>query len=217
MKSEIVVCPPAPILAYLRDSYAGRRIAFGAQHISISGLGANTGEDAGELVRAAGATYTIVGHAERRAEGEDDERVAKEARAALDSGLTPIICVGEEERDKDGHYFAKIEKTLAGSVSRILPHEIGRVVIAYEPVWAIGAPLAPGARVVAEATLYVRKTLASLYGREAALKTRIIYGGAVDETTAGELKKDGQVNGFLIGRASVDALKFPLIVRACES
>ncbi len=215
IKAEVVIAPPSPLLAYLRSEYGGKRVNFAAQTISADTLGAHTGEVPAESARAAGARYTLVGHAERRARGESDEYVARLTRAALDAGLIPIICIGEGERDKEGHYFAQIEKGLAASLARVLPHELARVVIAYEPVWAIGAAVAPGGRVVSEAALYIRKTLAALYGRDAALKTRILYGGAVDATSAPELLREGNVNGFLVGRASVDPVSFIGILRAC--
>jgi triosephosphate isomerase len=99
----------------------------------------------------------------------------------------------------------------------VLPAEISKIVIAYEPVWAIGAATAPDARTVAEAVLYIRKTLVQLYGRDAGLKTKILYGGAVDQTTAKDLITMGQASGFLVGRASVDPTRFVGIIRACQS
>lgn len=216
MKSTVVVCPPALLVAYLRCMYQGKRIALGVQDISLASQGAHTGEVTAELARASGATYVIVGHAERRASGESSEQVAGEARAALDAGLKPIICVGESERDKQGAFFSNIEKMLAESVARLDAKELGKVVIAYEPVWAIGAATPPDARVVQEAIIYIRKTLVALFGREAALKVKIIYGGAVEEDSAGELLTAGQAQGFLVGRASVDHQNFAGIIRACE-
>lgn len=217
MKAEVVVCPPALLLAYLRGAYKGKRIGFGVQDITLHPVGAHTGEVTAELALTSGATYAIIGHAERRAEGETDEIVTREVRAALDAGLRPIVCVGEAERDRDGKYFSVLEKTVAASLSSLLPHELAKVVIAYEPVWAIGAAVAPEGRVVAEAMLYIRKTIAAIYGREAALKAKIIYGGAVDDTSASGLLENGHTQGFLVGRASVDAEKFIGIIRACES
>lgn len=217
MKSTIVLCPPALLVAYLRSVYKGKRMQFGVQDISLLPLGPHTGEITAELAYASGANFVIVGHAERRARGESDDVVAQELRAALDAGLTPIVCVGESVRDRNGEYFTTIEKSLAASLARVLPHEISKVVVAYEPVWAIGAVSAPDPRTVAEALLFIRKTLAAMYNREAALKVKIIYGGAVDELTAGGLLKNGQASGFLVGRASVDPENFLGIIRACES
>lgn len=217
MKARLVVCPPALILAYLRSTYKGKRIQFGVQNISLAEQGAHTGEVTATLARASGAEYAIVGHAERRAIGESNMTVAGEARAALDAGLTPIICVGELERDRDGKFFSILEAMVAASVAEIRGNEITKVIIAYEPVWAIGASTAPDARTVAEAVLYIRKTLVTLYGRDLALRVKILYGGAVDETSAVELLKDGHMNGFLVGRASAEPARLIGIIRACQS
>ena len=216
MRSTIVACPPALLVAHVRDKYRGKRIALGVQDISLSARGPHTGEVTAELARSCGATYAIVGHAERRALGEDSSVIAREARAALDSRLTPIICVGEGARDREGHYYTTIETMLAESMRLVLPHELTRIVIAYEPVWAIGAAVAPDPRVVHESLLFIRKTLASLYGRDSALKVKIIYGGAVDADTARDLLVTGNAGGFLVGRASVDAHNFLGIIKACH-
>lgn len=217
LKGTVVVCPPAPILAYVRSAYGGKRIHFGTQDISEFEPGAHTGETAALLAKESGAGFTIIGHAERREQGETDERVSRKVRAALDAKLTPIVCVGELERDRDGHYFALIEKTVSASLARITAAEAARVVIAYEPVWAIGASSAPEPRTIAEAIVYIRKTLATLFGREVALKVKILYGGAVDAQNAVQVLTEGHAHGFLIGRASVSADAFADIIRVCQS
>jgi len=216
MKSKIVVCPPALLGAYLADKYRGSRIALGVQDISLAPQGAHTGEVTATLARTSGADFAILGHAERRAEGETDERVAREVRLALDAGLRPIICIGERERGKDGHYLSVIEKMLVASLSHLQARDIPKIVIAYEPVWAIGATTAPDARVVHEAVIYIRKILVQLYGRDLGMKIKILYGGAVDDTSARALLDEGYASGFLVGRASVDPHKFAAIIRACE-
>lgn len=217
MESTVVVCPPALLAAHLRASYRGSRIAFGAQDVSLTGVGAHTGETAAALLVAAGLSYTIVGHAERRGAGETNEVVARKARLALDARLTPIICVGETERDHSAGYLSAIETMLLESTRTLDAALLKRVVVAYEPVWAIGAPQAPSPRVVSESVLYIRKLLMQAFGREAGQKVRILYGGAVDETNARALLTEGNAQGFLVGRASVDALHFAGIIRACES
>lgn len=217
MKNTVVVCPPSVLFGSLKAGFKGKRILFGLQDVSEFADGPHTGETSAALARAGGAEYVIVGHAERRASGETDEVVARKVRAALDAKLIPIVCVGESERDKEGHYFSAIEKTVQGSLARVMPNELSKIVIAYEPVWAIGAPQAPDARIVAEAVVYIRKTLATLFDRDAALKARIIYGGAVDATNAVQLLSEGHAGGFLVGRASTNAESFADIIRVCQS
>ncbi len=222
LESMIVACPPAPLLAYLKDNYGGKRIAIGAQDISAFPDSAHTGYTSALLVAASGATYSIIGHAERRVPvdaggaGESGELIAHKVRTALDANLTPILCVGESERGGDGRHFGAIEQMVGAGLKRVSPNEIGKVVVAYEPVWAIGAAQAPEPRVVAEALLYIRKTLATLYGRERALKVKILYGGAVDSASAHDLLRKGAAGGFLVGRASVNPAEFIGIVRACQ-
>ena len=217
MTSTVVVCPPSLLVAHLRASYKGTRVQFGVQDISLAPQGAHTGEVTATLARTSGAIYVILGHAERRAAGETSDEVSLEVRAALDAKLIPIVCVGEPVRDGSAAYLSYIETMLIASLRTLEPADLKKIVIAYEPVWAIGAPTAPGPRVVSEAVLYIRKILMNRFGRESALKVPILYGGAVDDTNAYALGTDGNAQGFLVGRASVDPLSFTGIIRACES
>lgn len=211
MSADVVVCPPFPFIDYLADSYSGERIAFGAQDAHFE-VGAATGTVSVPALKSVGARYIIVGHAERRAAGDTDDIVAKKVGAVLDEKLTPIVCVGEKERDKDGHYLKALEKSVEASLAQVQERDMKKVVIAYEPVWAIGAALPPEARTIRETIIFIRKILANMFGREVALKARIIYGGAVDDGNAHELMANSGTGGFLLGRASVDAEKFSAIV-----
>ncbi|MBU6310706.1 triose-phosphate isomerase [Patescibacteria group bacterium] len=215
--AHIVVCPPDPLIAHLRAAYRGARLAFGAQNISLLGVGPYTGESPAALLKASGATYVILGHAERRALGENDDAVAQKVRIALEAKLTPILCIGERERDASASYLTTIEAMVPASLRGIDARELKKIVIAYEPVWAIGAASAPGPRVVAEALLFIRKTLVQRYGREYGMQPKLIYGGAVDATSAPLLLAEGGAEGFLVGRASTDVSEFIGIIRACES
>ncbi len=217
LKSKVVVCPPTILFSHVASSYKGSRIAFGTQDVSQAPTGAHTGETPATLARAAGATYTIIGHAERRAAGEGSDVVAEKVRIALDTKLVPIVCVGERERDHGAHYLSIIESMLVDSLAKIEPSALKKLVIAYEPVWAIGAPTAPDARVVREAVVYIKKILAQRFDKELGLKATVLYGGAVDAENARTLLVEGQASGFLVGRASVDPKNFGGIIRACES
>jgi len=214
VKADIVVCPPIAFSAALKREYKGKRIAFGTQDAFWEKEGAFTGQVSPSQLASAGIKYVLVGHSERRAAGDTDETVAKKAAAALSAGLHPIICIGETERDQDGKFYSVIEKSVKESLSRIEPAHAGRFTIAYEPVWAIGSSEAASVRVAAEAILYIRKTIAEMWGREKALKVRIIYGAAVDSENAKTFSEDKNIQGLLPGRASVDAVKFTSIIKA---
>lgn len=213
-KSLVVVCPPVALAAALRREYKGKRIAFGTQDMFWEKEGAFTGQVSAAHLASSGISYVLVGHSERRALGDTDEMVAKKAATAIASKLHPIICVGETERDQDGKFFSVIEKSVKDSLSRIEPKDAGKFTIAYEPVWAIGKTEAASPRVAAEAILYIRKTIADMWGREKALKVRIIYGASVDAENAATFAEEKSIHGLLPGRASTDAEEFTNIIRA---
>jgi len=212
-KPSVVVCPPFPLLEALSRSYRGSRIAFGAQDAFYEG-GAHTGEVSAALVKDMKAKYVIVGHAERRANGETDVLVAKKVGAALDQRLTPIVAVGEAVRDKEGHYLAELQESVTQSLSLVDRGALKKIVIAYEPVWAIGAPLPPNARTIRETIIFIRKVLAERFDRNDVLKVRVIYGGAVNDENVKELIEESGADGFLLGRASVEPQAFTDIIRA---
>ena len=211
LKANVVVCPPALLIHPLSSSYSGKRISFGAQDVFFES-GAHTGETTVALAKDVGATYTIAGHAERRAQGETDEIVAREVGAALDARMTPVVTFGEEERDKDGHYLKALQETILASLALVDAKSLKKVLLAYEPVWAIGAPLPPNARAIRETIIFIRKTLAQKYSKADALKVPILYGGAVNVESADDLIQHSGASGFLLGRASVHADTFVEIV-----
>lgn len=213
LKTHVVLCPSFPLLDALSRPYRGTRIHFGAQDMFYED-GAHTGEVSPRMVKDTKAKYVIVGHAERRARGETDELVAKKVGAALDAKLTPIVAVGESERDKEGRYFDELRTSIIDSLALVDEKTLKKIVIAYEPVWAIGAALPPDARTIRETIIFIRKVLAERFDRKEALKARIMYGGAVTPETAPELIADSEVNGFLLGRAAVNAEQFVAVVNA---
>lgn len=213
-KALVAVCPQVSLAAGLRAEYGGRRIAFGTQDVSYNTEGPHTGSVSPLSLKNSGLEYVIVGHAEMRALGDTDEIVSKKAAAALAAKLHPIICVGEPTRDAEGGHFSYLAKEVVASLSRIESMYAPRLTIAYDPRWAIGEPDPPPPRVVSEAIIFIRKTLAEMWGREMALKTRIIYGGSVDVEHAKALVMQGHVQGFLVGRASDHAESFTSIIRA---
>ncbi|TAL49351.1 triose-phosphate isomerase [Patescibacteria group bacterium] len=201
---EVVIAPPVPFLSL----FAGKRyknVRLGAQDVFWQSRGAVTGEVSPAMLASLGVRYVIVGHSERRALGESDEIVSRKVSAALSAGLTPILCVGEGERDEHGAYLHALAGQIRRSLAGLTKNGIPGIIVAYEPVWAIGktARDALSARGLHETTLFIQKTLNDLYGRRAADTVRIVYGGSVEANNAAELIREGNVSGFLVGHASL--------------
>ena len=214
LKADVVICPPVPLAVALKEGYGGKRIAFGAQDSFYEADGAHTGESSPKALRLAGFSHVILGHSERRALGETNETVAKKAVAALKEKLKPIVCVSERGRDENGSFLTDFARDISESLSRVEPADAKNVIIAYEPVWAIGGEETPPPRMITEMTVFIRKTLADMWGRDAAFKTRIIYGGSVNAENAPVVAREAQVDGVLPGHWSVDADAFANIIRA---
>ncbi|MFC0283443.1 triose-phosphate isomerase [Camelimonas abortus] len=214
-KADLLVCPPATLVYAFAAAAVGSRVAIGAQtcHPEISG--AHTGEIAAEMLADAGASYVIVGHSERRAfNGETDADVRARALAARRAGLTPIVCVGETREERDaGRALEVVGAQLAGSV----PDGEGPLVVAYEPVWAIGTGLTPTEADVAEVHAFMRAQLRSRFGAAFADGVRLLYGGSVKPSNAAALLAVEDVDGALVGGASLVAADFLAIAAACPA
>ena len=207
-------CPPAVQLSALKAKF--RAAEFGAQDVSAESAGAHTGQISAAQARAAGAGFALVGHSERRAEGEDDALVARKVRAAIGAGLQVLLCVGESVRDPAGRYLRDLAGQIAASLAGVTSAEAKKIAVAYEPVWAIGAGRsAIGPNELLETSRFVRKTLREVLGSAAGDKIYILYGGSVDAENAASLVEGGEVDGFLVGRASLDPYAFAAIVKAC--
>lgn len=215
---EIVVCPPALLITHVGTRIGGARIGLGGQNLCEHDEGAYTGEISGPMLADAGCGYCIVGHSERRSRfGETSEAVALKFRAARRSGLIPILCVGEtlEEREA-GRAQAVIAAQLDAVVKSAGMDELAGAVVAYEPVWAIGTGRTATPDQAQEMHLYIRERIASI-GREAAEDLRIVYGGSVKPDNAGDLFARPDIDGGLIGGASLKADHFLAICSACRS
>lgn len=212
---EIVLAPPAPLLGALARGNRSK-VAFAAQDISRTTGGAQTGELTAQTYAAAGATYAIVGHSERRAQGDTNEIVAEKLAHALAHGLTPILCVGETARDGEGRYLAFVRDELMSALDPLTPKERARVVIAYEPVWAIGKTAADAIHPadLTEMVLYLRKVLAGLLPGKGASRAQVLYGGSVEPSGVRDLTAGSGVDGVLVGHASVDPKTFSALVMA---
>jgi triosephosphate isomerase len=212
-RATVAICPPATLLAAMSAQGATSGIVTGGQDCHPAASGAHTGDISAAMLADAGAQFVIVGHSERRADhGETDDLIRQKALAALASGLTPIICVGETEAQRrGGEADAIVAAQLAGSV----PDEVAAtdVVIAYEPVWAIGTGLTPTPEDIAEMHDSLRRQLQTRFGAKGAT-FRLLYGGSMKPTNAREILSIENVNGGLVGGASLLANDFYAIISA---
>ncbi len=211
---EIVVCPPFTNLTAAAEAIRGSRIAIGAQNIAWDKEGAFTGEVSGPMICAAGATYVIVGHSERRQYFcETDESVLRRTQAALEAGLIPIVCVGErlEERES-GRTTEVLTRQFAQGIAGLAPEQFARIVIAYEPVWAIGTGKTATPEIAADAHRSLREQARARYGKEAAGRVRILYGGSVKPDNVKSLMAQPEIDGVLVGGASLAPASFASIV-----
>ncbi len=218
-RSAVVMCPPMGILSSVAPSRGHEKALLGSQDIFWSPEPARTGETSPYLLRSLGVRFALVGHSERRALGETDDIVSAKARAALSVQITPIICVGEHARDHHGNYFSHLEKQIVASCASVPKKSASKIVIAYEPIWAIGksANDAMTPEALHETTLFIKKTLVRLYGRKIGVAIPILYGGSVEPANIEGLVARGTVDGFLVGHASVDATSFRDIFRAVDA
>lgn len=210
----IVLAPPAPFISALALKNKSK-IAFAAQDVSATSGGAKTGEATASMYVAAGASYAIVGHSERRAAGDTSSVVAEKLAHALAQDLTPILCIGEHERDHDGRYLSFVREEITSALAALTPKERTKVIIAYEPLWAIGksAESAIDPHDLAEMVLYIRKVLAELLPGKNALHSRVLYGGSVEPSNIRDLARSSRVDGFLVGHASVEERTFAELVK----
>ena len=211
---DIVICPAYTLLAYLADDLEDSNIVIGAQDIYWQEEGAFTGEVSAAMLKDAGCQYVIVGHSERRQFfGDTNETVNKKINACLKHGLTPIICVGENLQEREsGNTFGVIQNQIQGSLAEISALDIVKTVIAYETVWAIGTGKTATADQAQEVHKYIRDLLRKMYGEEVAGSVRIQYGGSVKPENIRELIAKPDVDGALVGGASLKADSFSAIV-----
>ena len=213
---EVAVCPPLVLLPVLRAALGeDSHVALGAQDLHPYPYGAHTGQHNAAMIADAGADYVIVGHSERRAAGEQDELVGRKLQAALGAGLRPIVCVGEQLAERENDVTLKVLRSqlsiaLSG-LSSPLP-DPDQLVVAYEPVWAIGTGRTATAAQAQEIVVFIRECLGELFSFAWAKRIRILYGGSVTVDNAESLAARPDVDGFLIGGAGLDPVKFSKII-----
>lgn len=214
---DVVVCPVFTALRDVSDVLVDSQIGLGAQNLYWEDAGAFTGEVSAPLIKEAGAQYVIIGHSERRQFfGETDATVNKKIKAALKHGLTPIVCVGEllEERES-GKTKEVIRTQFNGSFSGFTAGDMEKLVIAYEPVWAIGTGKTATKEQAQEVHQFIRQLLSQTFGQESAESIRIQYGGSVKPENIAELVSQTDIDGALVGGASLKSDSFIQIVKNC--
>jgi len=210
---DVAVCVPFPYLSETAVTLAGSDIRWGAQDCSAHAQGAYTGEVSAAMLAEFGCRYTIVGHSERRAmHGESDQLVADKAKAALGSGVTPVVCVGETRAQREAGETAAVVKRQLSAVIHTLAHCVSEMVVAYEPVWAIGTGLSATPQQAQEVHALLRAQLQAASGH--ASRIRILYGGSVKHDNAAALFAQPDIDGALVGGASLKAADFVAICRA---
>ncbi|MCX6983171.1 MAG: triose-phosphate isomerase [Lentisphaerae bacterium] len=214
-KINMAVCPPFTALDRISPLLKGTGVALGAQNLSEKASGAYTGEISAAMLLELGVKHVIIGHSERRQYyGETDELVSKKAKFALAAGLLPIVCVGETLQEREGGKTSSvITAQLKGSLAGITPDEMLKTTIAYEPVWAIGTGKTASPDQAQEVHALIRKLLTDLFGKAVAEKVIIQYGGSVKADNARELMAKQDIDGALVGGASLDAEGFSALIR----
>ena len=213
-KCDVVVCPTAVCLPAVAEVIKGTNIKLGAQNVHFAEKGAYTGELSADMLKAVGCEYVIVGHSERRQYfGETDKTVNLRATAAVKAGLTAIICVGEMKDERvDGYTDIIVAYQTKMALKGLTAEELNHVVIAYEPVWAIGTGLTATDEQANETIGVIRKAIADVYGDDAAQKVRIQYGGSMKGSNVKGLMAQPEIDGGLIGGASLKAEDFAQVV-----
>jgi triosephosphate isomerase len=217
-RCDMVIAPPFTAIAAAVEAARSSKVAIGAQNVFWEKEGAFTGEISPPMLGEAGCRYVIIGHSERRQFfGETEQTVAKKTKAALAAGLTPIVCVGELLEHREGGRTEEIcETQFSGGPGALTPEEFSRILMAYEPVWAIGTGKTATPEIAAETHRFLRKCAEEKFGDQAGA-LRILYGGSVKPDNIQGLMAQEELDGALVGGASLDAKSFASIVNGCES
>ena len=216
---KAVICPPVAFLGELRDLYAGAKLNFGVQDIHFEEQGSFTGKISAQMAKSIGASYCIIGHSELRAYGETDEEINKKVHIALSQKLMVVLCIGEHERDQEGEYLTFLTKELEAALKNVPQSALKNILIAYEPIWAIGKTGDDAMKPVAvyETVLFLRKIVTNIYDKKSALLVPILYGGSVEISNSERLLNEGGIRGFLVGHASLSSVDFDTILHTAET
>ena len=217
-KIKTIICPPFIYLPEVANGLKNtKNFSPGAQDVHFVEGGAFTGEVSLSMVKSLGCKYVIVGHSERREAGETDEIVSKKVGIVSKGGLTAILCVGEKTRDGHGDFWHVLREQITKSLNKINRPMLKNLVIAYEPVWAIGAKQAMIGNDLQQTVIFIKKTLSDTYGRDCADKIPVLYGGSVSPKNTLDLIQAGTVDGLLIGRESIKTKDFVQVLEIVNS
>lgn len=213
---SVIVAPPSVFLRELRTGYRGKRISFGVQNAHAETSGAFTGEISIAQAHDAGASFALVGHSERRAVGETNDDTRKKVSTALASRMIPILCVGENERTSSGESYGFIAEQLRTGLADVTPAKLPKVLIAYEPVWAIGGEVTMSPRDVHSMVIFIRKTIVGIYG-PIGHRVKILYGASVGEKNAPDMMREGGVCGLVVGHVSTNIERFVTLISSINT
>lgn len=213
--ARVLVLPPTAYLHELKRGYKGKRVTFGVQDVSRYGSGAHTGHVTASMGKSVGATYALIGHSERRKQGETIHDFREKLARALETGLIPILCVGEDDRSQANH-FTVVKEMLTALLHAVKKEDVEKMILAYEPSFAIGknANDALTPHEVYEMAIFMRRLITEMYNRDLAREIQIIYGGSVLPENAGALIRETDIAGLLVGHASVDKNQLPGLFEA---
>ena len=218
-RARVVICAPALYVATLVGQISTSKVFVGGQNTFTEDEGARTGETSPKALYSCGATYVILGHSERRALGESNEFIAAKAIAAARNKLITVLCVGEKARDEHGEYFGEVSAQLRASLAGFPRNGAKQLVIAYEPIWAIGANAKRAATPAdfREMSILIRRYLTEYFGKKDAFAIPILYGGSVDDRNAEGFLHEGGADGLLVGRISLDVERFSSIIHIAHN
>jgi triosephosphate isomerase (TIM) len=210
-KTNLYIAPPSPYLELVSKSFA----KLASQDLFHLEKGSYTGFVGTPILKSFGVRLSILGHSERRAQGESSEEVKEKIKAALRAGIIPLVCVGEVTRDAEGEYFGFLQEQIKASLADLSKKEVKNIMIAYEPVWAIGKTAKDALNVedLSQTVLFIKKVLSDLFGRDIAQEIPVLYGGSVEAKNAREHLVPG-IKGFLVGHASLNSKNFIGIVES---
>ena len=215
--TDVIVCPPFPFVFPLSKLNVPKNLFLGTQNVFYEIKGAFTGEVSAGMIKDLKIKFSVVGHSERRAMGETNEIVRKKMAAAFDAGLSPILCIGEKERNKEGSHLSFIKNQIKECLFGLQKKHLVGINIAYEPIWAIGKSYkeAMSPTDIHETVLFIKKVITELFGKDIADGSRVLYGGSVEAINAGPMMEYGNIDGFLVGHASLTP-SFAEILKAAD-